>query len=108
MSVAIINSNPDCLYDKCHKKLGPSVKARTCGSCKSRYHSHCAKNCFKLHRSQFYCHNCQFYCHDCLKQSDLIKYNPYFEVNSYDADDNEKKHISQTQLQPSLQKLYQS
>ena len=89
MSAAIINSYPDCLYNKCHRKLGPSVKATTCGSCKSRCHSHCARNCFKLYRRQFYCH-------DCLKQNDLIKYNPYFEVNSYDTDDNEKTYSPNT------------
>ena len=34
--------------------------------------------------------------HDCLKQNDLIKYNPYFEVNSYDTDDNEKTYSPNT------------
>ena len=89
MSAAITDIYPDCLYNKCHKKINPSVKTIICGSCKSGCHWYCAKNCFKLHRGQSYCR-------DCLKQKDLIRYNPYFEVNSHDDVDNEKTHFHNT------------
>ena len=89
MSAAVTDSYSHCLYNKCHKKLSPSVKTIICGSCKSGCHWYCAKNCFKLHRGQSYSH-------DCLKQKDLIRYNPYFEVNSHDDDDNEKAHFHNT------------
>ena len=89
MSAAITDIYPDCLYNKCHKKINPSVKTIICGSCESGCHWYCAKNCFKLHRGQSYCR-------DCLKQKDLIRYNPYFEVNSHDDVDNEKTHFHNT------------
>ena len=89
MSAAVTDTYSDCLYNICHKKLSPSVKTIICGRCKSECHWYCAKNCFKLHREQSYCR-------DCLKQKDLIRYNPYFEVNSHDDDDNEKAHFHNT------------
>ena len=86
MSATMINPYDDCLYDKCHKKLNPTTKSVTCSSCDSRCHWYCAKNYLTNYRGQSYCRVC-------LKQKDLIKYNPYFEINSYNIDDNEKTHF---------------
>ena len=86
MSAAVIDPYPDCFYNKCHKKLNPSTKSIACNSCESRCHWYCAKNSLTMYRGQSYCR-------ECLKQKDLIRYNPYFEVNSYDIDDNEKTHL---------------
>ena len=86
MSAAVIDPYPDCFYNKCHKKLNPSTKSIAYNSYESRCHWYCAKNSLTMYRGQ----SC---CRECLKQKYLIRYNPYFEVNSYDIDDNEKTHF---------------
>ena len=86
MSATVINPYDDCLHDECHKKLNRTTKSVTCSSCDSRCHWYCSKNYLTNYRGQSYCRAC-------LKQKDLIRYNPYFEINSYNIDDSDKTHF---------------
>ena len=79
-----IHNNEMCI--KCHKAVHLSSKSVKCNNCLGKFHSKCAKNQAVYYRDEFYCRKC-------LQSSDILRYNPYYDVLEAASDDVQKIYL---------------
>ena len=79
-----IHNNEMCI--KCHKAVRLSSKSVKCNNCIGKFHSKCAKNQSVYYRDEFYCRKC-------LQSSDILRYNPYYDVLEAASDDAQKIYL---------------
>ena len=81
-----MNEEDNELCTSCHKEVSNSCKSIYCKSCENKYHTHCTKPRMTNHRGSTYYHAC-------LVNTDIVKYNPFYELLTRNIDETEKTYI---------------